>query len=104
MQRTSDKIGKVAGVKVTLMRPPYGENNQRLDRVSRESWGWLRSSGTSTLFELEVLKHDRLVDYVLSNAGRDEVMMMHDIHESTIDEGLRPSSEACGSVAMPSKP
>ncbi len=37
LKRTNDAIAKVTGVRPTLMRPPYGANNRRLDKVCREA-------------------------------------------------------------------
>lgn len=85
LRRTNEAIKEVAGVEATLMRPPYGANNERLDDVCRdlglaeiywnvdtEDWKKKADSG-------------RLVDYVLDNAARDQVVLMHDIHASTVD-------------------
>ena len=84
LARTNDAIKEVAGVDVTLMRPPYGANNKRLDVVSQEL-GLAEIYWDVDTLDWKYKDTDRLVDYVLSNAGRDQVVLMHDIHESTVD-------------------
>ena len=84
LARTNDAIKEVAGVDVTLMRPPYGANNKRLDVVSLEL-GLAEIYWDVDTLDWKYKDTDRLVDYVLSNAGRDQVVLMHDIHESTVD-------------------
>jgi peptidoglycan-N-acetylglucosamine deacetylase len=84
LNRTSQEIEKVSGLKVSLMRPPYGANNQRLDQVSKKL-GLAEIFWTVDTLDWKYQDTDRLVDYVLDNAGRDDVVLMHDIHESTVD-------------------
>lgn len=84
LQRTNDEIEKVTGTKVTLMRPPYGANNKRLDVVSRDL-GLAEIYWNVDTLDWKYKDTDRLVDYVLGNASRDQVVLMHDIHESTVD-------------------
>ena len=84
LKRTSEEIEKVTRVRVTLMRPPYGANNQRLDQVTKKL-GLAEIFWNVDTLDWKYQDTDRLVDYVLSNAGRDEVVLMHDIHESTVD-------------------
>ncbi len=84
LHRTNQAIEKAAGVKVTLMRPPYGANNKRLDVVSRDL-GLAEIYWNVDTLDWQYKDTDRLVDYVLENASRDQVILMHDIHESTVD-------------------
>lgn len=83
LNRTSKAIEKAAGVKVTLMRPPYGENNQRLDDVARDL-GLAEIYWNVDTLDWQYKDTDRLIDYVLGNAARDQVVLMHDIHQSTV--------------------
>jgi peptidoglycan-N-acetylglucosamine deacetylase len=84
LKRTNNAIEKVAGVKVTLMRPPYGANNERLDLVAKEL-GMAEIYWDVDTLDWQNQDSDQLIDYVLSNAGRDQVVLMHDIHPSTVD-------------------
>ncbi|HEY5848074.1 MAG TPA: polysaccharide deacetylase family protein [Microlunatus sp.] len=83
LERTNDAIAKVTGVRPTLMRPPYGSTNKRLDKVAQQL-------GLAEIFwnvDTEDWKNknpDRLINYVLDNAARDQVVLMHDIHSSTV--------------------
>lgn len=84
LQRTNEAIEKISGTKVTLMRPPYGENNQRLDAVCRKL-GLAEIYWDVDTLDWKNPDRDRLVDLVTSNAARDQVVLMHDIHEATVD-------------------
>ncbi len=84
LERTNHEIETVAGTKVILMRPPYGANNHRLDVVARD----LDLAEIYWNVDTEDWKYkdtDRLIEYMSDAAARDEVVLMHDIHESTVD-------------------
>jgi peptidoglycan-N-acetylglucosamine deacetylase len=83
LKRTNDAIAEVTGVRPTLMRPPYGANNRRVDRVSREL-GLAEIYWDVDTLDWKNRDTDRLIDYVLDNAARDQVVLMHDIHSSTV--------------------
>lgn len=84
LRRTNDAIEKVTGVKPTLMRPPYGANNRRLDEVSREL-GLAEIYWDVDTLDWKNKDADGLIDNVLGSAARDNVVLMHDIHSSTVD-------------------
>lgn len=84
LRRTNQAIKEVAGIEVTLMRPPYGATNQRLDDVCREL-GLAEIYWNVDTLDWKYSDSDRLIDYVLGHAARDKVVLMHDIHGSTVD-------------------
>ena len=84
LERANDEIEEVAGTKVTLMRPPYGANNHRLDAVAREL-GLAEIYWNVDTEDWKYKDTDRLIEYMSDAAARDEVVLMHDIHESTVD-------------------
>lgn len=83
LQRTNDAIEKATGVRTALMRPPYGATNKRLDRVTRQL-GMSQIYWDVDTLDWKYRSTGRLVNYVLSNARRNEVVLMHDIHYSTV--------------------
>jgi peptidoglycan-N-acetylglucosamine deacetylase len=83
LRRTDDAIEEVAGVRPTLMRPPYGAGNKRLDRVTRDL-GLAEIYWDVDTLDWKYRDTGRLVDYVLENAERNQVVLMHDIHFSTV--------------------
>lgn len=84
LTRTSEEIEKVSGVEVKLMRPPYGANNQRLDKVTKEL-GLAQIYWDVDTLDWQTLDSEQVVDAVIYSAERDSVVLMHDIHESTVD-------------------
>jgi peptidoglycan-N-acetylglucosamine deacetylase len=84
LTRTSKEIEKVSGVKVKLMRPPYGSTNKRLSQVTKEL-GMAEIYWDVDTLDWQDKDADLLVDVVLYSAQRDQVVLMHDIHESTVD-------------------
>lgn len=83
LERTNDAIEKVTGVRPTLMRPPYGSTNRRLDRVAQQL-DLAEIFWNVDTVDWKNRNADRLIDYVLDGAARDQVVLMHDIHSSTV--------------------
>lgn len=83
LKRTNDAIEDITGVKPTLMRPPYGENNKRLDQVCRDL-GLAEIYWDVDTLDWQNLDTDQLISYVLDSAARNQVVLMHDIHPSTV--------------------
>lgn len=83
LKRTNDAIQKVAGVRPTLMRPPYGENNKRLNQVCREL-GLAEIYWDVDTLDWQNKDTDLLITMVLESAARNQVVLMHDIHPTTV--------------------
>ena len=83
LKRTNDAIAEVTGIQPTLMRPPYGANNKRLDQVCREV-GLAEIYWDVDTLDWQNKDTDQLIDTVLDNAARNQVVLMHDIHPSTV--------------------
>ncbi len=79
LKRTNDAIAEVTGVQPTLMRPPYGANNKRLDKVCREARPRRDLLGCRHA-RLAEPRHRTADHNVLDNAARNQVVLMHDIH------------------------
>ncbi len=64
------------------MRPPYGNTNRRIDHVAK------KLDLAEIYWNVDTLdwKHhdtDRLITYTLRHAGRNKVILMHDIYPTT---------------------
>lgn len=79
IQSTDDALAKVAGVKTSLLRPPYGAIN---DEVSALAGKPLILWSVDTR-DWEHRDKDYLVEYMMLNAHDGDIILLHDIHETT---------------------
>lgn len=83
LQHTSTAIAAVTGKKPTLLRPPYGARNSRVDAVSK-------SLGMAEILwnvdTLDWLHRDsrRVTKDALGPARNGSIILMHDIHRTTV--------------------
>ncbi|MDN5762944.1 MAG: polysaccharide deacetylase family protein, partial [Microlunatus sp.] len=83
LKRTNAAIESATGDRPQLARPPYGANTKRTDRIHRQQRLSEIFWDVDTL-DWRYANTDRLVRYVLANAGRNKIILMHDIHQSTV--------------------
>ncbi|MBO4637739.1 MAG: DUF4214 domain-containing protein [Clostridiales bacterium] len=82
--RTNDIVRNATGSNPTVLRPPYGAHSATSDAVcglpviiwSVDTRDWATRNTQST------------IDHVLSHARDGEIVLMHDIHPSTVDAAL----------------
>jgi len=82
--RTQRAIRRAAGVSPTLMRPPYGATDGRVAAVGR------RMRLAQVLWSLDPLDWrdrdaERVERRVVTGVRRNSVVLLHDIHPSTVD-------------------
>lgn len=83
IKKSSAAIEKACGCEVTLMRPPYGAVNKRVDKAAKKL-------GVAEIFwdvdTLDWQSHDPydIRSKVLHGGGRNSIVLMHDIHATTI--------------------
>lgn len=80
---TNNIIKDAIGVYPKLIRPPYGSYNKETIDILKEL------SMSSILWNIDTLdwKHkdaQKIIDHVLKNAKDGDIVLMHDIHETTI--------------------
>ncbi|HHV20987.1 MAG TPA: polysaccharide deacetylase family protein [Propionibacterium sp.] len=84
LAETQNRIRTASGVTPTVVRPPYGARNSTVDSVAREqglsvimwsvdTWDW-RDRNASTV-----------TNRVLGQAKPGSIILMHDIHSTTVD-------------------
>lgn len=81
IDQTSDEIEAVTGVRPEVMRPPYGATNQRIvDALGQPQILW--SVDTQDWLYRD---SDYVSSYVLQHASRGDIVLMHDIHKTSVD-------------------
>ncbi|GAA4578283.1 hypothetical protein GCM10023194_00780 [Planotetraspora phitsanulokensis] len=83
LQRTQDVVQQVAGVRMRLMRPPYGSTDKRVEDATREE------GLAQILWDLDTLDwRDRNAALVAKRSGEakpGDIVLMHDIHPTTVE-------------------
>ncbi|GII55684.1 hypothetical protein Pth03_40730 [Planotetraspora thailandica] len=83
LQRTQDVVRQVAGVKMRLMRPPYGSTDKGVEDATREE------GLSQILWDLDTLDwRDRNAALVAKRSGEakpGDIVLMHDIHPTTVE-------------------
>ncbi|GGK77415.1 deacetylase [Sphaerisporangium melleum] len=83
LTRTQDVIRKVTGREPGLMRPPYGDTDERVSGIAAElGLSQIVWNGTSRDWELRDTA--AITKKVLGLAKRDRVVLMHDIWPQTV--------------------
>jgi len=88
MQRTARIITATTGTKPTLVRPPYGATNDVVRRVAKQLGEQV------TLWSVDTLdwrdRNAAVVERrVLNDTRRGSIVLMHDIHSTTVDAAAR---------------
>ncbi|WP_341359484.1 polysaccharide deacetylase family protein [Georgenia sp. M64] len=84
LSTTSTKITSVTGRRPTLMRPPYGARNATTDSISGQLGMAVILWSIDTL-DWRYLDSARLRSVVAANATPGAIVLMHDIHATTVD-------------------
>lgn len=86
--RTSDAIEKVIGIRPTIMRPPGGFRSQAVyEEAGRQ--------GMATVFwdidtaDWKYKDKNYLYNFLLNRTSKGKIVLMHDIHKTTVDEFIR---------------
>jgi peptidoglycan/xylan/chitin deacetylase (PgdA/CDA1 family) len=82
LTRTEKLIQRVSGIRTKIMRPPYGATGPRVEAETR------REGLAQILWSVDTMDwRDRNADVVLRRAAaakRGEIVLMHDIHPTTV--------------------
>jgi peptidoglycan/xylan/chitin deacetylase (PgdA/CDA1 family) len=83
IEHTDDVVEKLTGVRMRVMRPPYGSTNRRVAAEAR------REGLAQILWSVDTLDwRDRVPAIVARRAGKagvGSIVLMHDIHRSTVE-------------------
>ncbi|ADG89468.1 polysaccharide deacetylase family protein [Thermobispora bispora] len=83
LDRTQQVVMEVAGVRMRIMRPPYGATGQGVEKVTRDA-GLAQILWTLDTFDWR----DRNADTVAKRAAQakpGDIVLLHDIHATTIE-------------------
>ncbi|MFD4584079.1 polysaccharide deacetylase family protein [Streptomyces sp. NPDC058434] len=81
--RTQDAIAELTGRKPTLMRPPQGRTNDDVTAVSKEL-GLSQVLWSTTAKDFSTTDSALIAKRTLDQAGRDGIILLHDIYEGTV--------------------
>lgn len=84
VEDTNAKIKKIAGQEATVMRPPYGSISSTL----RENVGMPMILWNIDTLDWKTKNAKSTIDEVMNNAKDGDIILMHDIHSTTIDAAL----------------
>ncbi len=84
LKKANDAIEAGCGCKVTLMRPPYGATDKGVDKATK------KLGVAQILWDIDTLDWDTHDPYdirskVVHGAAKNRIVLMHDIHQTTID-------------------
>lgn len=82
---TSGEISKAAGKPVTLMRPPYGATNPRLNRAIEKEYGMKVILWSVDPFDWKRPGPQAIEQRILSGTRPGSIILAHDIHPGTIE-------------------
>ncbi|MCD0451804.1 polysaccharide deacetylase family protein [Actinocorallia sp. API 0066] len=84
IQKTQDAIVRHSGYRSVLLRPPYGSSNARVAAVAR-SFGLPEIIWAVDPLDWRDRSSSLVARRVLSGTGNGDVVLMHDIHRTTVD-------------------
>ena len=84
IQDTSDTIKAVTGISPPLYRPPYGSINSNVREVSAEL-GYSIAHWTLDPLDWYYRNADRIYNTIMSQVEDGSVIVLHDIHPTTVD-------------------
>lgn len=83
LKHTEDIVRRLTGVRMRVMRPPYGATNDKVEAETR------REGLAQILWSVDTLDwQDRVASIVAKRAGDAKpgsIVLLHDIHRSTVD-------------------
>ncbi|WP_327089918.1 polysaccharide deacetylase family protein [Nonomuraea sp. NBC_01738] len=83
LKHTQDLVERIAGIRMTLMRPPYGSTDKRVAAETK------REGLAQILWNVDTLDwRDRVPSIVAKRAGKAKagsIILMHDIHGTTVE-------------------
>ncbi|MFJ6636977.1 polysaccharide deacetylase family protein [Streptomyces sp. NPDC091376] len=83
LARTQDAIADITGEKPTLMRPPQGRINDDVTAVSKEL-GLSQVLWSTTAKDFSTTDSALIAKRTLDQAGRDGIILLHDIYDGTV--------------------
>ncbi|WP_344835105.1 polysaccharide deacetylase family protein [Actinocorallia longicatena] len=83
LKRTQDVVHKAAGVRPVLLRPPYGATNARVASAAK-SFGMPQILWAVDPLDWKDHSSSVVARRVLANTRRGDVVLMHDIHPTTV--------------------
>ncbi|MBB5105169.1 peptidoglycan/xylan/chitin deacetylase (PgdA/CDA1 family) [Streptomyces spectabilis] len=83
LERPNKAIEKLIGKKPTLMRPPQGRTNDTVNKISRDL-GLAEILWTVTAKDYTTEDSALIEKRVLEQAGRDGIILLHDIYKGTV--------------------
>jgi len=89
LQDTSDAIESVIGVPPLHMRPPYGRINSDVESVTKELGLPIIFWAVDPSDYLRGRTPERVYDEVMENVRDRDIILLHDIHERTIEATRR---------------
>ncbi|MEU0088410.1 polysaccharide deacetylase family protein [Streptomyces sp. NPDC006274] len=81
--RTQDAIAEVTGEKPRLMRPPQGRTDDEVTAVSKEL-GLSQVLWSATAKDYSTTDSALIEKRILDQAGRDGIILLHDIYDGTV--------------------
>ena len=85
---TQKRIHKITGEYPTVMRPPYGSRSNSVDKVAGRQGLAVINWDTSPV-DWEQKPASKVADIVIREASRNQIVLMHDTHEWTVDAAPR---------------
>lgn len=78
------RIERVAGRKITLLRPPYGDRNATTDALAG-TYGQAVVTWSVDTLDWKYRNAQTVTNNVVRNVFPNSVVLMHDIHKTTVD-------------------
>lgn len=85
MNRTNKQIKAVVGSEATVMRPPYGA----ISKVMRETLQLPMILWNIDTLDWKTRDADKTIKHVMKNVKDGDIILMHDIHSTSIDAALK---------------
>lgn len=84
IEKTNAAIEAAAGVKPTLIRPPYGATSARLNKLFADDYGMTVAMWSVDPLDWKYRNAARVTEKILAGAAPGAVILVHDIHPSTV--------------------
>lgn len=81
ISKTNSAVSKVIGEKPTVLRPPYGNYNKTVSKTA----GVPMIYWTVDTLDWKYKNTKRVCNTILKNAGDSEIVLLHDIHETSVN-------------------
>lgn len=90
LKSTSDAIERITGSRPTIMRPPGGYGNEAVHReVKKQGMAAVYWDIDPADWKKGNRKADYVYNYLLSHAQEGKIILLHDIHPTTVDGFIR---------------